>query len=215
MAFHPKPDSTDERHKLPEVIECYSDYSPPFDVKAIVVRMLESVPSKYLLGLDEVVLTNSGNLPRARRRAVTKSRKKKVRIVRALGLYHAAWRGSSAWIEIFVDNILATRRGWWFRWQFLREGLIGDVLFHEIGHHIHATARPEFREREDVADVWKVRLKRRHNAIHHKWLRLFFLPFRPLLRLLGRAMERRWVERGWTSRAEFEERWGKKRQTKV
>lgn len=36
----------------------------------------------------------------------------------------------------------------------LREISIGEVLYHELGHHIHACARPEHREKEDVADDW-------------------------------------------------------------
>ena len=49
-------------------------------------------------------------------------------------------------------------RGIWLKIPFIREGPIVDVFFHEIGHHIHHSIRPEFREREDVADVWMVRL---------------------------------------------------------
>jgi len=43
---------------------------------------------------------------------------------------------------------------------FLREACFGYVLFHEIGHHIDATMRPEFREKEDVADGWGRKLLR-------------------------------------------------------
>jgi hypothetical protein len=32
------------------------------------------------------------------------------------------------------------------------------VLFHEIGHHIHRTIRPEHTEKEDVADKWAGKL---------------------------------------------------------
>ena len=61
--------------------------------------------------------------------------------------------GSQPWIEIFVDNVLrGWEKGWWLKLGFLREGQIGDVLFHEIGHHIHYTVSPEYREKEDVAD---------------------------------------------------------------
>ena len=36
----------------------------------------------------------------------------------------------------------------------LRDIGFGHVLFHEIGHHIHNTVRPEYDEKEDVADKW-------------------------------------------------------------
>ena len=85
----------------PRVVVSFSDYTPPFDVSSLVERMLEFVPPRYLLGLREVVLTNKVGLTRARRRSVTKSRGRKVKILQARGLYHPAWKGKQAWIEIF------------------------------------------------------------------------------------------------------------------
>jgi len=41
---------------------------------------------------------------------------------------------------------------------FLRDLVFGHVLFHEVGHHIHRTIRPEHTEREDVADTWAGKL---------------------------------------------------------
>ena len=41
------------------------------------------------------------------------------------------------------------------RWlPIAREVVFGHVLFHELGHHIHGTIRPEHTEKEDVADKW-------------------------------------------------------------
>src|SRR5271154_5529478 len=136
--------SAEASSQRPAVVANFSGYAPPFDPVPIVERMLASVPPKYLIGLKRVVLTNSSGLPRRLRRAVTKARKRKVKIVEARGLYHREWRGDPAWIEIFVDNALERcEKRWWSRLGFLREAEIGDVLFHEIGHHIHFTARPE------------------------------------------------------------------------
>jgi len=117
----------------PRVVERYSGYTPPFDVAAIVERMLASVPPRYLLGLSEVILTNKIGLSRSRRRSVTKSRGRKVKIAEARGLYHRSWKGEKAWIEIFVDNTLNDyKKGWW-RWLlhfgYFRESEIGGVLF--------------------------------------------------------------------------------------
>jgi hypothetical protein len=91
---------------LPKVTNNFYDYTPPFNVAALVERMLASVPSKYLVGLSEVVLTNTAGLPRKVRRSMTKSRKRKVKVVEARGLYYQAWKGCPAWIKIFVDNTL-------------------------------------------------------------------------------------------------------------
>jgi glucosamine 6-phosphate synthetase-like amidotransferase/phosphosugar isomerase protein len=92
----------------PKVIMNFFGYEPPFDPVPIVERMVASVPPKYLAGLSQIVLTNSTGLSRRLRRSVTKARKRKVKIVEAGGLYHAAWHGNRAWIEIFVDNKLQT-----------------------------------------------------------------------------------------------------------
>src|ERR1700685_2279273 len=105
-------ESVDESIKLaaprPHVVASFSDYVPPFDVSSLVERMLGFVPPRYLLGLREVVLTNKMGLSRARRRSVTKSRGRKVKIMQARGIYHPAWKGEQAWIEIFVDSTLQT-----------------------------------------------------------------------------------------------------------
>jgi hypothetical protein len=194
----------------PVVSTSFSDYQPPFDPTPIVRRMLESVPEKYLLGLGEVVLTNAGGLPRKRRRSITKSRRRKVSVILARGLYHPAFKANRAWIEIFVDNTFrGWEKGWWLRIPFLRESKLGDVLFHEIGHHIHFTCRPEYREREDVADVWKVRLQKHYGKDRFRWLAAAGRLIRPLLgsfidhqkaKLGMRMLQNRQI-----SRAEFEE----------
>ncbi|MGA8088207.1 MAG: hypothetical protein WCA10_12930 [Terracidiphilus sp.] len=166
----------------PTIVEAYTEYIPPFDVRSVVERMLVSVPQQYLIGLSEIVLTSSSALPRRRRRGVTKSRTRKVRIVEARGLYHPAWNGSQPWIEIFVDNALrGWEKGWWLKLCFIRQGRIGNVLFHEIGHYIHYTVRPEYREKEDVADVWKVKLDRNYRRMQHP---LFGIVMRTLKRPL-------------------------------
>jgi hypothetical protein len=190
----------------PTVITNFSGYTPPYDVVPIVERMVATVPPKYLIGLSKVVLTNSSGLSRKLRRSVTKARKHKVRVVEARGLYHPAWKGNQAWIEIFVDNTLRQwEKGWWLKFNYLREMLLGDVLFHEIGHHIHATVQPEFREGEDVADGWKLRLIRQYNRFRHPWLIASLFPFQPLINMLSKAASRYQFKRGWISRGEFEE----------
>ncbi len=202
--------------RLPKILSRYSDYVPPFDPEPIVTRMVESVPPMYLVGLSEIVLTNSSGLSRKRRRSITKSRTRKVRIRAARGLYHSARNDGLAWIEIFVDNAVEPwRRGWWLKLPFVREFVIADVLFHEIGHHIHSAIKPEFREREDVADVWKVRLKRRYDQRRHPVLRTLLrtvlTPLRLLIGVITRRFDEDALKRGRISRAEFAEFWKKDR----
>lgn len=169
-------------------------------------RMLDSIPDKYLIGLSEVVLTDTAGMSRERRRIVTRSRKRKIRTLDARGLYHPAWQRKAAWIEIFVDNTL---RGWekgiWLIFPFIREGHLGDVLFHEVGHHVHFTIRPEYKEMEDVADTWKARLQRNYDRKRHPWFRAICFPFRRLIPALMKPMYRRMLRKGMISRAEFDE----------
>lgn len=81
---------------MPQVIESYKDYTPPIDAKAVVEKLLNHVPAKYLAGLGSVVLTNQTQLSHRRRRGKTWSRGRKYRHADALGLYHQAWKGDPA-----------------------------------------------------------------------------------------------------------------------
>ena len=191
----------------PRVVERYSAYTPPFDVKALVEKMVESVPPKYLVGLEEILLTNTAGLPRKIRRGMTKSRKKKVRMIEARGLYHRAWNNRPAWIEIYVDNTLHVwQRGWWLRLRFLRESAVGEVLFHEIGHHIHFTVKPEYREREDVADEWLKKLRVNYYRTRRPFFTAFLRVIRPLVRIYSRHHAKIKLARGAISRAQYEKK---------
>ncbi|HKF48744.1 MAG TPA: hypothetical protein VKB38_15405 [Terracidiphilus sp.] len=190
----------------PAITTAFSSYKPPSDVVPMIRRMLDSVPEKYLSGLAEVVLTDTGSMPRSRRRSVTRSRGKKVRIRQARGLYHPKFKNRAAWIEIFVDQTLKPWGDkWWSGW--LRDIEMSDVLFHEIGHHIHYTVRPEYREKEDVADVWKVRLRKNYQRQQYPRLRLLirYLGLAGLFRRMARYADRRLFANGYISRAEYEE----------
>jgi hypothetical protein len=106
---------------------------------------------------DSPLLTNVAGLPRRDRVGRVWSRKRKFDKSRVLGRYHGRSRNQSAYIELRVDKIL----GWMERVparSVLRKVLFGHVLFHEIGHHIHRTIRPEYKEKEDVADDWAGKL---------------------------------------------------------
>jgi hypothetical protein len=62
--------------------------------------------------------------------------------------------GPPAWIEIVVDDIVAELSVWPLaNWQFARDGGVGPVLFHEIGHHLDSTIGAEARSGEPAADA--------------------------------------------------------------
>ncbi len=111
-------------------------------------------------------------MKRRRRRGLTRARRRKVRIAECLGLYHGAWRGQRAWIELFVDNVVGACPAYLLRLPPFRELLVGNVLFHELGHHLHATQRPEHAETEAVAERWQEELLDRH-VLRRWWA---FLP---------------------------------------
>lgn len=204
-----------ERAAHPTIITAFSEYDPPFDVVATSRRTIESVPDKYLQGLTQVVLTNTGSLPRDRRRSVTKSRGRKARIKEARGLYHPGSPQHGAWIEIFVDNVLdRTGKGWngWIgrllqRSNWFRETELSEVLFHEIGHHVHFTVRPEYREKEDVADVWRVRLQKNYIRQRYRIVRSLvgFFHLRGLVDHWVAKASVKMLEKGHNSRAEHQE----------
>lgn len=162
----------------PQIVEAYKNYSPPFDASKTVQLLLLYVPTDYLLGLRTIVLTNQGALSHDRRRRKSLSRGRKYSMDKVLGSYHQAWKGELAWIQIFVDRIIANMPKGTVRVSLLRNIAFADVFYHEIGHHIHKTSRPEFREREDVADSWKRRLVGRLARKRYWYLYPFAIGYR-------------------------------------
>ena len=160
-----------------EIVETYKDWQPPINARQAVASVIATVPPEYLVGLRGITLTNASGLNRSRRRKKTKHRARTRNSIEALGFYRQAWHGQPASIELLVDNIIAQcPRA--MRLAPIRNAFFADILFHELGHHIHLTQAKQFREREDVADDWARRLGR-----------LYLLPRRlylvPLLKLLG------------------------------
>lgn len=144
---------------LPEIHQRYAGYSPPFDVAKVVRELIDVAPEKYLHGLKTILLLDTASLSRRERLGKVWSRKRKRAKSDILGRYHH--NNGAAWIEIRVDTTLESWKGspgGWFWFPPMRYLCIGNVLYHELGHHIHRTMRPEFRDREDVADDWGVRL---------------------------------------------------------
>jgi hypothetical protein len=201
-----KDESAPASFSRPKVVTQFTaGYVPQFDVVATVEKMLDSVPPKFLSGLGETVLTNTASLPRKLRRSITKSRGRKVHQAECGGLYFKEWNGRPAWIKIFVDNTLSHWHIWfWNRHFFTRDIPLGRILFHEIGHHIHATLRPEHREREDVADDWRDKLQRNYVGSRYPWLRFVSRLLRPQINRYVRSKAEKLYKAGVISRREYE-----------
>lgn len=104
------------------------------------------------------------------------------------GLYHQEWNDQPAWIEVFVDKI-ANGPGikWLCKIPVIRDLVMADVVYHELGHHVHKTRRPEFREREDVADDWCKHFTRAYLRGRYRHLLPLFWIASSLIRLSMRV----------------------------
>jgi hypothetical protein len=144
----------------PEIVEAYRDYVPSIDVKKMVRELLKSVPAGYLAGLKRIVLTNRSSLTRDQRRKKTWQQGRKHQFATSLGVYYRATRSQPACVWLFVDNILEPFPSWVLRVPMSRYLIVGDVLYHEIGHHIHRVHRPVYEGKENVAKDWSRKLGR-------------------------------------------------------
>ena len=154
----------------PNIVESYRDFEPPPNFCQTIETLLKYVPPKYLVGLETIVLTNREGLTRDQRRQKVWSRNRKIRLADALGSYSAASKSSQATVWLYVDNICAAESSWWRKVPLLRYMRPSDVLYHEIGHHIHKAHRPEYTEREDVAEDWGRKLWGRFLRKHYWYL---------------------------------------------
>ncbi len=143
----------------PTIVESYRDFEPPEDFRQTVETLLKYVPGKYLVGLKTIVLTNRAALGRDRRREKMWSGNRKMRVADALGSYSRQGRSSPASVWLYVDNMLSADSPWWNRGPLIRYLGVSEVLYHEIGHHIHSVHKPVYDGRENVAENWTRKLQ--------------------------------------------------------
>lgn len=140
------------------IYENYGFYKPRMNVRKMVDELLMEVAPEYLQGLGSIVLSSQTRLPRKDRRKKFLSRGRKIPSSDVLGFYSQSWKGRPAYIELYVDKILAQAPSWILYIPMARFILIASVLYHELGHHLHKTQYPEFKEKEDVAEEWRRKL---------------------------------------------------------
>lgn len=165
--------------------EDYKNYLPPWWVRPTVERLLESVPTDQLGGLQVVVLTNAATVGKGKTHRVG-GRKYKRSACR--GFYHALGSDGPAWIEVIVDNTVRVLPPGVTSLNVLRDYFIGDVLYHEIGHHLEATIGSPKRSGELAAEAWKERLFRIHFRRRYWWLRPIAIVIGPMVTRLRRRM---------------------------
>jgi hypothetical protein len=71
-----------------KIHEFYGKFNAPFEVVHLTKRLLENIPSRYVVGLEAVVLTDVTSLSRERRRSRTRGGYKLGKD-KVAGLYHA------------------------------------------------------------------------------------------------------------------------------
>ena len=155
----------------PNIVEVYRDYVPPQSVRQIIEDLLKTVPSRYLVGLHAIILTNQAAQPRKRQRQKLWSRNHKIRLIQTQGYYSGATRTSRASITLHIDNILKGASARDLKLPLLRCFLLGTVLYHEIGHHIHAEHNPSNEGKENVAEDWSDKLLQSFIQVRYWYLR--------------------------------------------
>jgi len=146
-----------------KIVEQYYNYRPPVHVYGAVEVLMRYVPEEHLSGLHTINVTNSAYMREALKGKYTQD-KRRFRAADCRGLY---WHGE-IWLildQIFkADSLMII--------PALRTIFIGDVLYHEIGHHIHRMEQPGFRkDKEAFADEWKERLMQMFIRQHYWYLR--------------------------------------------
>jgi hypothetical protein len=148
--------------------------------------LLSYMPSMYLKGLTEVVLTNASDLSRKQRRSKTISGS---RIPDVRGLYHQAERGQGAWIELFVDNVLVDYPNSAIVFPIIRNFAFAEVLYHEIAHHAQATLKIKTGDHERFADDFAFRLTQKFIIMRYWYLAPLIYLIRASVKTVTRLMK--------------------------
>ncbi len=177
--------------KRPTIIESYRTFEPPPNFKQCIETLLRYVPDKYLVGLKTIVLTNRAGLTGKKRKQKVWSRNRKVQLATALGSYSRASRTTSAEVWLYVDNIVAEGFAGLYRLPVLRYLVVSDVLYHEIGHHIHTAHLRVYEGRENIAEDWSRKLRGTFYRRHYWYLFPFLLVFAKLTSPIFKRLKRR------------------------
>jgi len=167
-----------------EVVEAYKNYTPPIDALKVTQLLLRYVPQDYQRELESIVLTNTDALSRERRRSKVQSGS---RVTEVRGLYYEPWNGRPARIEIFVDKALLNCTPWEMKFSVIKQFVLSDVLYHEIGHHMQfLEGKSTGRQREKLAEQYERKLYDRFFQQRYWYL----WPFIAILRWVRKAFMR-------------------------
>ncbi len=166
-----------------QVHEDYGSYVPPRWVRPTVERLLAGIPLAYLSGLGAIVLTDCSMIGPGKTQRVA-GRKYYRNACR--GFYRRAYRGSQASITLVVDNILKSRPRAAQAFRPTQDAMVGEVLFHEIGHHLDRTLGAAAPSGEAAAENWRQRLGRHYFQRRYVWLRPLARALHPVVLAMAR-----------------------------
>jgi hypothetical protein len=168
-----------------KIVERYQDYAPPVHVYRSLQLLLRHVPEQFLIGLENITLTNSDCL-RSSFRGKFWSEKRRLRPADCSGLYYKGH------ILLAMDQILQACPEVFLLLPPVKTFLIGEVLYHEIGHHIHRIEEPGYRtDKEAVADEWKEKFMRSFFMSRYWYIATVVRLCAPLIRPILRRWEKR------------------------
>ncbi len=170
-----------------KVEEQYFDYIPPVRVHRSLRLLLRYVPDEYLNGLYKITLTNSENV-RSVRGKIT-SEKRRFRPADCRGLYRKGH------ILLIIDQIFSQYPELFLLVSPFKTFVIGEVLYHEIGHHIHRLEEPGYRtDKEVVANEWRDKLMQLFLRQRYWYLAWTGSLVRPLIRPIAARLRDRVAE---------------------
>lgn len=168
-----------------KIVEQYLDYSPPVKVYRTVELLLRHVPEKHLNGLHNITLTNSVSVRKSFRGKLWRE-KRRIRPADCRGLYREGH------VFLIIDQILGEYAEVLLLVPLIKAIAIGEILYHEVGHHIHRNEQPGYRDnKEVVANEWSDKLLQAFLSQRYWYLarvvRLYTTVVHPLvLKLKGR-----------------------------
>ena len=186
---------------VPQIIESYSHFEPPSQLRALIEELLNAVPPNYLVGLNTILLTNQGAMSRDQRRKKVPGRKGKSSLVEARGAYYRATNSSPAYVLLLVDNTLVSWPAWVLRVPYFRYEVLSEVLYHEIGHHIHAVHYPVHEGQENVAEHWQRKLNEIFLRRRYWYLRPILYPARKLAEFIVKSAKWKKLDKRYSGRS--------------
>lgn len=169
------------------LIDNYKNYTPPAFVHDSINRLLSGIPQKNLIGIKSIILTDVESMTSDRRKDNIKDIKKGQK---TLAFYSHKTKSKPAYISLYIDRIIGDYRGWGYRFHFVQDLIIGSILYHEIGHHIHYSKIPEYQEKEKVAKKWTKHLGGKYFWKHYWYFMIFLYPLKGILKYIKNRFDK-------------------------